>query len=336
MSKFQKDPRQIEQARASAEGRQPRAVPEWDWIPDGKSAEEACLRMLRGEMGLYPIFGIQLAVEERGWDQKFPALVFYDALYGPEGKGLCGALRSGFWVGVSDLLLDPTRGFKTEDRELLILTMLSQPEMQLALATFRKELADERQARQRQQEENRARLLSALRQQFGNNNPPPTAEPAEANTPATIGEPAKGKKAMRPQLGRMADILTASTGSFTYEGIELYVAKAPDGNNAVRLKSTPAGHTFEEIAKKNIFVLQSALMYKGDRPSCNPASYEGNELLRFQLRTWLREALQKDGVTLHEPVDFDGENVGTNGAGHHQDETPRGNALGTEGPTLNS
>lgn len=265
---------------------------EVDWIKPGEPTERACLQIRQGKLGRYPIFGLKLKVEERrGRDEIFPALVFYGAKPGVEGLGLNEALKEGFWIGVSELDNDPSREFKDELRATLILTLLAQPEMQLALDEFRREQAaaieaeqHRRQEQERKMAENRQKLLANLRKQFG------TSEAA----PAT--------EKMATAFNSIEDMLTATSGSIEDDGITIYITRAPENGYAVRVKNVPEDHVLSEVAKKNIFALQDALYYADDRTSA-PTDRTGNKPLGYQLRTYLRGRLMRAGVVLAPPTD---------------------------------
>ncbi len=329
------DPRSTETRRANAEGRRPTRSHQqersWTWYKPGEPSEQACLQILRGELGMYPIFGLRLSVEEhKGVDGKFSALVYYGALDGADGQNLSGTLSDGFWIGTKELLRDPSLGFRDENRELLILTLLGQPEMQFALGEFRQEQARAREADalRRQQEaekmaEKRRSVLATLRQQHseGVSTPMKSSEAAGAQSQ-------KRQKSDRPPLARFGEITMAQEGTITWDGLELYLAKAPQGGTAIRLKMAPEGHEFEEIAKRNLFVLQNAIIYADDRPSENPQQYEGNDALRYRFRMWIRQELQKEGMTLLPPANY--ESHSGNGAGKHPSEESSGNVSGAE------
>jgi hypothetical protein len=328
------DPRSSEARRANAEGRPARnhqPEPSWTWCKPGEPSERACLQILRGEIGMYPIFGLQLSVEERGRENdKFSALVYYGALDGPDGQNLSGVLKDGFWIGTKELLRDPSLGFKDEDREVLILTVLGQPEMQFALSEFRQEQARAREAdalrRQQEEEkmtEKRKSVLATLRQQQSE----VVSAPVKGSEPSG-GLSQKRQKPDRPQLARFGEITMAQEGTITWNGLELYLAKAPQGGTAIRLKMAPEGHEFEEIARRNLFVLQNAIIYADDRPSENPQQYQGNDALRYRFRMWIRQELQKNGMTLLPPADY--ESHSGNGAGKHPSEESSGNVPGAE------
>jgi hypothetical protein len=306
------DRRAVESRRANAEGRPARHVPEWDWIESGKPAEMACLRMLRGESGLYPVFGIQLYVEEKmGGDEKFAALVYTDAKFGDEGQNLCGNLREGFWIGVKSLMGDPAKkNFKSPDHELLTLTLLGQPEMQVALSMFKEE---ERVART-SAIEGKKNLIAGLRNKV-----------LGGNSSATSPAPAGSKKPAPPTLGSITEILTASWGTTDHDGLTILVCYGHGGRNAplvVRLKNVPEDHPMRGVATKSIFVRQDSLQYADD---LDPPTNEDSEVCRlaYALRTYLRGALMANGVILTQPVRAEGRPHKNGGA-------QLGNVLGAE------
>ena len=69
-------------AARQAEGRnKQQQAPAWEWITGETELVQACLDMINGKAGLYPMFGIQMAVEERqGNTENYSVLVYCDAL----------------------------------------------------------------------------------------------------------------------------------------------------------------------------------------------------------------------------------------------------------------
>lgn len=323
------DPRAIKSRQRDVGGQRP-TTPSWSWTKPGEPTERACMHILQGKVGMYPIFGVQLAVEERhNKEETFPALVFYGAKPDPEGLGLCGALKEGFWIGVSELHRDPSQGFKDEEREILIQSLMLQPEMQFSVGEFRKEQSAAREAERQQREEQqqkmkekRQKLLANLRNPTGSGTSP--IDSFEQEPESTADKPKRTKS--RPVLATFEEILAVETGSIVEDGLEIYISRSPQGGNAVRLKTAPEGHELSDVATKMLFIDQNSLAYSDDRPSLNPGNYVGNDKLRYMFRMWLRKRLQLKGVTLHQPVEY----IGTNGAGNHSPEESEGNALGAE------
>ena len=319
---FRGDRSAIESRRANAEGRPPRhvppSIPDWEWITDKAKTEQACLQILRGEPGLYPIFGIQLHVEERqGNNEKFAILVYTDAKLGEEGQNLCGNLREGFWIGVKDLLANPAeKEFKTADNELLTLTLLGQPEMQIALGMFKKERAaawkraQEEEAKARQAaEENKKDLIAGLRNKVI----------GTGGTPAT-----SKKKPSYPVLDSIKEILTAQCGEIECDGLTILVCESTGQDPAVRLKKVPKDHPMKAIADRSFCTFQNALRYSDDLPV--ETKRTGDELQKYELRMYLRQQLMLAGVTLRAPV----VNERMDDAGGNASDTQTGKAPGAE------
>lgn len=307
------------------------ATPAWKWITERSEVEQACLNILRGATGRYPIFGIQSWVEtHRGEDgEEFAALHYFDAKLGDEGQNLCGNLREGFWIGVRELMKDPAKGYKTTDHALLALAFISQPEMQMAIGLYREEeFRKRKEARQREQEAERERSVRAaaavekLRAKLRN------AESA-ASTPvkAEDSKPKKEKPAIL--LEHLKDILTATKGQIEHDDVTIFLTGAPEGGIAVRVKNAPEGHPMSEVARKNIFCDQSVLRYAGDHVDA-PTAWEGNAQLRYELRTYLRGELMASGVILTPPT----ESGHTNGHGSMLGNPDPGKARGAEASSV--
>lgn len=295
------DHRAIEARRSEGRRAPPVPVrPHWKWITEQSEVVQACLEILRGTPKLYPIFGIQLYVEERNaGPEKFAALVYHDALFGDEGQNLCGNIRDGFWIGVKELLGNPAKkDFKTMEHELLVLTLLAQPEMQTAIDLFKQE---ETAARARAHEE-KENLVAGLRNRlFGASN---TAKPAvvkpsvSALTVAPIAD--KPKKA-RPVLNEIGEIFTTDLGELPHDGLTIFVGKGPQDTVAVRVKDVPEGHPMYEMGQKNIVARRDALFYSDDRETA-PTERTSNNLLSYKLRSYLRSQLIAAGHTLLPPT----------------------------------
>jgi hypothetical protein len=279
------DPRAVNSRQRESIHRQ---APTWSWITERSAAEAACLDILRGKTGTYPIFGIQLYVEDRpAGDQSFAALVYHDAKLGGDGQNLCGNLRSGFWVGVKSLLVDLKRGFKNENEELFILTLLAQPEMQTAIGLYKKE---EQEARVRAATMKKNLLASLRSKVIDGKHPATTRVETAANPDEEAG------------LGSITGILTATHGSIEYDGLTVYITTAPEGGYAVRVKNAPDGHPMCEIASKpGIFAHQNALMYSDDAET-ERSEWTAAQHLGYKLRMYLRSQLMDAGMSLTPPV----------------------------------
>lgn len=316
------DPKAVRSRQHEAHSAPP--APSWEWITDKEKLEAACLDILRGKPGLYPIFGIQLAVEERtSHGETYPVVVFCDAKYGEEGQGLCGLIKPGFFMSPGQLTwtIGKDTKFKSQKHAALTLALLIQPEMQLAREQFAREEKEKERARRqeeadakRQTSQAREDLIAKLRDKL-------------VQGPATeTGTPVKSEA--KDTVRVLSDILSATSGAIEHDGITIFVTRAPEKGYAVRVKNVPEGHPLEEVARKNIFALQDALHYADDRTSA-PADRTGNSLLGYQLRTYLRGELMKEGVILTPPTEGSAHPNG-NGAHTAPEETPAGKDRGVE------
>lgn len=314
------DPRAI-QARQHETVRQP-AAHQWSWITERSAVEDACLDILRGKPGLYPIFGIQLHVELRDGDgEQYPVLVYSDAKYGADGQDLCGLIHPGFSMAPAVLTwtIGPKTKFKTPDHELLTRTLLSQREMQLARATFAEEVrAVEREAARAQRE--------AIKQAAVARNDR-LAKLREAGAGTTV------KKLPPPVLGSLSEILSAGWGTIEVDGLTILVCRAEKGERTVvRLKNVPEDHPMAEAAAANLYAWQDALGYADDSPT--EVERTGKALLSYRMRMYLRGLLIGAGVVLAPPVSKDS-TVAENGNGaHHQEGADLGNAQSVEGSAI--
>lgn len=296
------DPRAVASRQHEVERRQPANTWDGTWITGQDAIEKACLQILRGVPGRYPIFGIQAKVViHEGERESFAALHYFDAKYGDEGQNLCGNLREGFWIGVRDLLKDPSKGYKSDDHELFTLALISQPEMQVAIGLFREEEAARRAEEKRRDEEakreratNRANALEKLRAKMdaGNAEVNPRAPATENQGDAPVHA---DRKVARPTLNSIRDILPPTTsGTVEYDGVSFLVNNGPQNHIVVRVKNAPEGHELKDVM--NVYARQDALIFSADRPGTEPET-DNAKKSKF-LRDWLRAALQKEGVSL--------------------------------------
>ncbi len=268
-----------------------RSSPFGGWITEESDVQIACLDILRGKPGKYPIFGIKLHVEMRdSEDGEYPVLVYTDALYGVDGQNLFGLIRPRFIM--SPAMLSWTIGentrFRTEAHELLTRVLLAQPEMQVARELFAREQVEtelkREQTERKIQKEGRANLLVQLR-----------------GKPVDERQEPKPKIATPPVLDSLREVLTAKWGTIAHDNLTILVCRSQNGAILVRLKEVPEVHVMAEVAEKNIFIYQQALRYSEDRGT-DSTDQIGSHLLSYKLRMYLRNMLMESGIILKAPA----------------------------------
>ncbi len=300
------DPRAVQSRQR--ETRKP--TQSWDWVTEKSELVTAYRNMLHGKVGLYPVSGVQLEVVIRGTEgNEYPVLVYYDALYGADGHGLCGMIQSGFWMNTEVLTwaIGPNTKWTSDDQEMLTLTLLAQPEMQVAREQFARERFEaersREQAKRKMVDEGRANLLAKLRADAGGN---------------TEQKQAKAEPLL---LGSISEILTAACGTIAHDNLTILVCRGPQGGNVVRIKDVPNGHDMTEVAMKNVFAHQDTLHFSDDRYGV-PTDQSESINLAYKLRMYLRAQLVSNGVILTLPATGDDKAVGGNGKGAYVGKGP--------------
>ena len=266
--------------------------PQWTWITGYDEAVAACLAILQGKPGLYPVFGIQLHVESReGKEENFPILVYTDAKYGNEGQNLCGNIRPGYWVGVSFLLCNPKKvTFKNVQDELLMLTLWAQPEMQEALAMYFEEKDHEQQMQDNAQRE----LLNTLRRRVM-----PSVAKAK---PEEKSEPVAKKPKVKidyPPFEKLSDIFNNSIGVFKHHsGVTIKVCESKYGLVVRASACRDEEHPVFGFAKHNQMVQQKVIKGVEFIP------YEGENFVQEKQNfvDWLCKQLESEEVSEASPV----------------------------------
>lgn len=274
------DPKAVQARRSTVD-----TSPQWSWITGHDETVAACLAILQGKPNIYPMFGIQLQVEVReGKEEDFPVLVYFDAKYGDEGQNLCGKLREGHWIGTSTLLRNPKNmTFRNIQDELFTLTILAQPEMQEALAVYREEVNQHRQAQETEQRE----LLNNLRSRVMPSAAPVTTAVKPVEKPELT---AKKAKPVYPTFAKLSDILGDSIGVFNHpSGVAIKVCNHSLGLT-VRAHTQDEKHPVYAFAKGNQFLRQVDVA-KG---SFEPYPGEGFVSEKEQFMDWVHEQLETE------------------------------------------
>lgn len=289
-------------ASRQAEGRNKKQeVPEWKWITGEAELVQACLDMLNGEPGLYPMFGIQMAVEERqGNTENYSVLVYCDALYGEEGQNLCGALRPGFAVGTHLLTWNINEGtkWKSADHELFILAILVQPEMQMARQKFFEERQAAEEEHKRRTQEARAQkpaLIARLRSQLIQ--PKATDLVAES---AEEARPQRRQKPEYPEVNHISELITnGDTCVFYHSSGAVLKTCEGDGDLVIRISGLKdETHPMYRASQLNVFAFMDEI---DDEPE-NPQLATEMQREGQAFRAWLRnEGILNDRIPQGEP-----------------------------------
>lgn len=109
----------------------------------------------------------------------------------------------------------------------------------------------------------------------------------------------KKKKVDYPELSQLVYIRTATRGQIRCDGLTILVCRGEGGLANIRLRDVPKEHPMRAIADRSFAVFQDQLMYSDDGGT--PA-YKGDDLLRYQLRQYVRGLLIAEGVELKAPL----------------------------------
>lgn len=290
-------------ASRQAEGRNKKQeVPEWKWITGEAELVQACLDMLNGEPGLYPMFGIQMAVEERqGNTENYSVLVYCDALYGEEGQNLCGALRPGFAVGVHQLAWNINEGtkWKSADHELFILAILVQPEMQMARQKFFEEQQAAEEERKRRTQEAQAQkpaLIARLRSQL--------IQPKATDPVAEPAEEARSQCRQKPEYPEVAHISKLITNDdicvfYHPSGATLKTCEGEKKQLVVRISGLKdETHPMFRASQLNVFAFLDEIVEEPENPQLDTEMQREGQTFR----AWLREqGILNDRIPQGEP-----------------------------------
>lgn len=308
------DKRNSEVRRASAQGgniRNTTSKPFIDpkeQITNREMLEAACANLCHGTPDRYPIFGLRLKGEERGnGEEKFPVIVFYGSV---DGHDLEDLILPEYWISISSLFRNPINvDWKNASEELLTRQLWIQPEIQLALATVREEKRTEQD--QRRQEkiakdaeriERQQKVLAQFRSQ---ELPVPfvTTSVKAVDAPdqsAKLEASAGAKSGKHKKLEKLADILQVTQGTIEHDGLTIAVGEGPNKEVVVRVKKIPPEHEMVPFIGQAFFAKQTCLFYSSD--SEGAPNWEGNSLLSYKLRTYLRKQLIAAGIELLPPL----------------------------------
>jgi hypothetical protein len=258
--------------------------------------------MLNGEPGLYPMFGIQMAVEERqGNTENYSVLIYCDALYGEEGQNLCGALRPGFAVGVHQLAWNINEGttWKSTDHELFVLTLLSKPEMQIAREKFfekQQAVEEERKRRTQEAQAQKPALIARLRSQLIQ--PKATDLVAES---AEEARPQRRQKPEYPEVDHISELIT-NDGICVFQhtsGAILKTCEGDQGRLVVRISGLKdESHPMFRASQLNVFAFLDEIVEEPENPQLDTEMQREGQAFR----AWLRnEGILNDRAPQGEP-----------------------------------
>lgn len=283
-------------------------APDWEWITGEAELVQACLDMLHGKAGLYPMFGIQMAIEKRQGDTEYSVLIYCDALYGEEGQNLCGALRPGFTVSTNLLTWNINEGtkWKSSDHELFVLTLLSQTEMQVARQKFFEEQQAAEEERKRRAQEAQAQkpaLIARLRSQLIQ----PKAVDLVAEAIAEV-RPQRRQKPFYPEVDHISKLITNDGICVFYHdsGAILKTCEGEDQQLVIRISGLKdETHPMYQASKLNVFAFMDEVYDEPEEPALETEMQRTGQAFRV----WLREeGILNDRVAQGEPL---GNVVGT-------------------------
>lgn len=280
-----------------------REAPAWEWITGETELVQACLDMMHGKVGLYPMFGVQMEVQERpGNNETYSVLIYWDALYGDEGQGLCGALRPGFAVSTHLLAWNINEGtkWKSADHELFILAILVQPEMQMARQKFFEEQQAAEEERKRRTQEAQAQkpaLIARLRNQLIQPKATdPVAEPAEE------ARPQRRQKPFYPEVDHISKLITNDDICVFHHtsGAILKKCEGEDQQLVIRISGVKdETHPMFRASQLNVFAFLDEIVEEPKNPQIDTEMQREGQAFR----AWLREQdILNDHVPQGEPL----------------------------------
>jgi hypothetical protein len=239
-------------------------------ITDPMLLKAACDAILKGIVGLYAIFGIELAVREHRppkTETTFIVVEFLDALH---ETGLLRFVQPGTWLPLDLLRKNPERtewrGKFAKEWEVLSKFLHSKPEFGGLAATMRRQafaekMAEEQREHAAQVEKDRESFLASL-------------------TPA---------KDAKPELDLVRDfgpeIFTEHRGLWSLDGCQLK-SWTHDGIGHIKVTDAPDGHELAEMVRERIFIKIPHLhLMEQDFP------VTGKAALCRELREFLRKEL---------------------------------------------
>ncbi|MBP9782623.1 MAG: hypothetical protein KBC50_02735 [Candidatus Pacebacteria bacterium] len=264
-------------------------APAWTWITGEDALVKACLDMLHGIPGMYPIFGIKLEIQVRqSKTEDYPVLVYYGAEASDRHEGLHETdMRDGFAMSPDSLKWNVTKTtrFKTEWHELLTRTLLGQPEMQMARQDFfaeQEKLAKQQDEQAREAQTKRTSLVARLRNQVAT----PMTEPADLPI-AEKARPQRRQKPEYPEVDHISELIDGDICVFYhYSGTTLKTCEGDKRQLVVRISGLKdENHPMFRASQLNVFAFLDEVVEEPENPKLETEMQREGQAFRV----WLRE-----------------------------------------------